>query len=230
MFAFYLSDNIKLLQIDELLLCQTLSCAWTAQFYAIPFVFGRREMHVTNILFPFSAAIKTRWLTDAPLSPAKLRRAKRELFILNARLFPYKLIGSAALLILFVVGPTQTLRFGFLTAILSISLPYLSLLVLLTFFLAADRRYFELSWWKCAQLTLELLVCPGYVANIARRLSLYKTHSEFDGVGYCLVNSSLGEVERLRASVDLRLSDIIEQHEGDTEDLSRLHSYRDALG
>lgn len=150
------------------------------------------------------------WLTAGPRQSAAETRALREARILSGRLSSIQWISTLILLSTLVVGPLLTEWKGVGAALLTVVPIVVALWFLLAIVLIWHRRRFGLSRLRVAAVLTECALCPGYFANVWRRLCLSSSLVNADAVSFCAATMTRSQLEAMCRSLGAYLEDKLE--------------------
>jgi hypothetical protein len=226
---FYFIDNLVLLDWHEFLIVEGRGAGCAFRFQRLPFEMRGRGLYIGPLFRPQALAIKAGWLA-ADASPGHgCALARRYAGAWRNRFAMLKFVSIFAFIYLFVAAPILTALFGIYRAL--IWAIFVHVVTLSSTFLLC---------WPLLKKTLprrstiiaqyfELLVCPGYFPNIARRLTLKYARLPVDGVLFLRSTGNIESFERLHALVLARLTDLEEEHAADAVTLRRISDYRREL-
>jgi hypothetical protein len=121
---------------------------------------------------PWCAAIEADWFPPTAESDGRVRPVRIGLSAISNMTRLLSLLGSAVFVGLFLVFPLVTATWGLGYAVIGAIITHFLLLILLILLLSSSRGEWRLSWSQVAGQIFECAVCPGYFANIGRRLPL----------------------------------------------------------
>jgi hypothetical protein len=163
----YLYDSALLLYANEGLLVTQGRQGWAVAFGSRHTTLRGRQLYVPNPLRPTQALFRLAWSAQQPPAGAQHGWSGQRADL--ARLSPA--VWSLALVLFVLLPVTLFARLGDLAVVLSFSLIYLNVLLMLAL-LWLDRRRLALTPRHWAMIALDLLICPPFALNVVRRLSL----------------------------------------------------------
>ena len=184
--AFYLSDNVCFHNGRELLLREALRSRWQPLLPLYNYRLCGRAITLSQPWLPFLVTVKLGWLKSDAFSPLALSHTRRLLKFHLRRLAPFRALASTYFVTLFVVGPAATHYAGLAYALCLVIPLHVIGLTLLVALLVVGRRTWRMGWSPLATLVFECAVCPGYSANICRRLSLGFVKVPGDAIAFVL--------------------------------------------
>ncbi|HEY9250957.1 MAG TPA: hypothetical protein VIO38_17570 [Rariglobus sp.] len=174
--GFYLADSIVLHPADQIILTERLGGGWTPAFPIGQYRLRGRLVTVLMGCLPFLGATRSNWLASSEGNEGANRFAHRRLGILSFKLLPFRVLGTLAFVSTFIVGPVVTEIAGPGVALLVWAPLHLLLTLALAVLLIRARRRWSATWTASrsalASITLECALCPGYFANLCRRLTM----------------------------------------------------------
>ena len=205
--AFYLLDNALLLEEDELLLTETFFLKFSYRLSEVPFVIRGKHLYFLNPFIPHARAFKLTWFDlSNNWNPTALATDLSYLTGCRFRLRCFRVVGVCSFSTLFILGPVLTAAFGLFHAIL-IVLPIHICLVFIASTLIFQITTRTQSLLDVCLLALEFIICPGYLANIARRQSLKIGDIQADGAKLALVTIQDNDKRRFTSIVNTRISE-----------------------
>jgi hypothetical protein len=174
--AFYVFDCLTRLRPETLVLQQGWRGVWHP---VLPLLSGQprsRRFGVLPLLAPTRPALTLPWLRAVGGSIA----TRRSLGAFVSSVAPLGFVAQFAFLSLFVVAPVLTATRGLYFAVLVALGCHAAAMIALGVILALRRKLWRMSAMSCAALWFECLVCPGYLANVCRRVTVHRTWLDFD--------------------------------------------------
>jgi hypothetical protein len=226
--AFYMVDNLRLLQPREILLAERLNGGWTVLFPVSNYRIAGRTVTVTNLLTPFLAVYRMAWLSDEPFATRPMRTMQRMLRIRRARFRLLRWLSAALFVAFFVLGPWATYAVGLGVALLLALAIHLVALLVALWLLLAHARHLQLSRLQMATTLLEFAVCPGFFVNAHRKLLLgHSMHG--DAVAYVLQQGDITSPAAIEAGIDRGIGDLDNNGELLATDRAAVTAYRERL-
>lgn len=174
--AFYGFDCLVRLRPDSLVLQQDWRGIWRP---VLPFLDGQprsRRFGVLPLLTPTRPALILPWLREGGGSVAR----RRELNAFVRSVAPLGVVAQFAFLSLFVAAPLLTATRGLHFAVLVALGCHVVALLALAVILSLRRKRWRMSVGSAAALWFECLVCPGYLANVCRHVTLRRQWLAYD--------------------------------------------------
>jgi hypothetical protein len=182
--AFYIIDNIRIISWRRLILAENHHRYWSPVFPLSNFRIRNKTVVIMLLLPPWRAAIETGWLPPLAEPGGRVRLVRDVLKVISSITRSLGILGSIVFVNLFLVAPSVTALWGLGNAVIGAVIAHLVLLVLLTLLLSSTRSQWGMSWLQVAGQVFECAVCPGYFANIGRRLPLRYGSIAGDTIAY----------------------------------------------
>jgi len=224
--AFYVLDNIRRVGPRQIILAETLRGAWAPLFPLPWYRIGGRSVIVLHLLSPWLLAVHMALLREGAFTNEHLRQSERYLAVYRKRLLPYRVISTTLFAAFFVAGPVATYFFGLAYALLAILPLYLVTLITFLGILIAGRRFWRMSWPQLSLLAVECALCPGFFANVCRKLSLGYARVPGDAVAFVAARAAKDTVHQLESKLNLYLDDLKDHHELRPSDELLIEQYR----
>lgn len=225
--GFYLSDLFRYCGPHRLIVVQYGSC-WTPLIPFYQFLIRNRAFAFLNPLTPWSITISAVWLSTGHRAHSEIVRQRRLLRTLIGRLAVIRIGGCVVFGNLFIIGPATTEIMGIRTSLVLVVPLVIATWLVTCGILWRNRRRLDLSWGTLTWLLIECIICPGYFANIWRRLLLARA-TTVDAMQLCAptlkATDALALLERLQAYFD----DLQERVEISAEDRRVFSTYRSLL-
>jgi hypothetical protein len=225
-FAFYFFDNFCLIDEKQIVVLENPDLKWSFRFSGIPFVVLKRPLYVLQPLTPYTFAFKMPWQISDPNTPYEMIRSRRKIAVWRSRLCIIRVLSSAAFINLFVLGPYLTVSYSLIFALAIVGPLHVALLVYVIVQLLTHRRLLNYNDRTLWVLVAEISLCPGYLPNLCRRISLSYTCEDIDGVVFALRFSPASTAEKLRDALRFRKS----EHETEAGADSKVAQYFAELG
>lgn len=174
--AFYVFDCLSRLPPDRLVLQDGWRGIWRP---VLPFLGGQprsRRFGVLSLFTPTRPALALPWLREYGGSVAK----RRELNAFVASVAPLGFVAQFAFLSLFLVAPLLTATRGLYFAVLVALACHVVAMIALAVILRLRRKRWRMTAMSALALWFECFVCPGYLANVCRRVTLRQAWLDFD--------------------------------------------------
>ncbi len=227
--AFYLSDHIRYSGTHALLVRDGRK-GWAPLIPHYRFLVLNRALSVLNPFTPWATVLTLPWLSSGEASPAIIRRLKRRARVARYYMFNVRIAGSVVFASLFVAGPILTECSGLGVALLVVAPILFTMWLCIAVLLILHRRLLTLTFGSLVWILIECAICPGYFANLWRRLSISQLRSSADAVVFCATTMAPQRRTEMLAQLDLYFRDLHERGlvtAGDEDSLAR---YRNALG
>jgi hypothetical protein len=220
-FSLYVIDNIKLIDVQEMLLVESMAFKMEPRLAQIPFEIRGRCLTILNPFFPFLMTFKAAWSPDERDKDIRaVRRDRRLILRLQRRVLQLRVIAALGFLNLFVAGPILASGMGLASSLLHIGTVHLSLLLLLVFVVARD--FFDLPSRYWTLFILECVICPMYLPTLLKRLS-WQITLESNGVSFARRYGSTDLFSDLQSAVAVRTTEALlgDETAHDTEQLEK---------
>jgi hypothetical protein len=207
-FGLYVVDAAKLLSPQELLLVEAGPRRFAAAFSASPFTLAGRVLTFCPLLLPHRGAFVAPW--GRPwVDRIRLAAALEPLERLRAALRPLRAPATVSFVLLFVLGPALTAWLGTDAAVVCTAIALYPTVVGAVAMLWWRRRTLHLTAKRTAWLSLEILACPAFLPNLARKLTL-ASRVEADGAQILVATASPDVRQRFVAQLQNRTEELIE--------------------
>jgi hypothetical protein len=227
--AFYIYDNFCVLNDYQVILLEDYRLNWTFKLAKIPFIFAGKHLYILPLFLPFVFAFKLPWMVAGKTVGIQLSQYRRRVLIWRSKLYEFRIIAVCAWINLFLVGPLLTAIGGFLFA-LRVALPiHAGLLVATIVLIALYARLLGFSRGAILSCAAELILSPGYLPNICRRLSLAQAHGDIDGVFFLKRYGQPSTVDAIVEVVQFRLSEMTSERGENGWATEDLEAYAAAL-
>lgn len=226
--AFYLSDLIRYCAPHRLIIVRH-GNRWVPQLPFYRFLIRNRAFALLNPLTPWSTTISVAWLSDGHRTPADISKQYRLLKSLSGRLFTVRIAGCMTFVGLFVVGPAMTEFVGIGMSLVLVAPLVASMWLVTCTSLLINRRRLDLGRGALTWLLIECLICPGYFANIWRRL-LLRRPSAVDAIEFCAPTLDATDSRALLGRLESYFEDLQEREAISAGDRQAFSAYRGMLG
>src|SRR5262249_11256517 len=169
-FLLYAIDAARVLAPREIMLVEASHGRLDAHFGGSPIGGAGRILAVAPLLLPHRGVFVAPW-GQARKESAGLAETLRSLQELRRALLVVRLFAAEAFGTLFVLGPVLTLVLGPDAAVLYTAIVIYPTVVVAIAALWWQRRDLSLTNERCARLSLEILVCPAFLPNLARKIT-----------------------------------------------------------
>jgi hypothetical protein len=223
--AFYLYDNFCTVDDLHIIILENHRRGWTFKLSRIPFIFAGKHLYFLPPLLPFLFAFKLPWLVTGQTNYLyEAARYRRRILVWRSKLSDFRIIAVSSWVNLFVLGPLLTIGGGFLFAIRFVLPIHVGLLVACLFLILINSRLLRFDRRTIVSCAAELILSPGYLPNICRRLSLSHVPEDVDGVFFLKRYGQPSTVESIVDVIQFRLSEMKSEfgESGDfTEDIEK---------
>jgi hypothetical protein len=226
--AFYLSDLIRYCAPNKLIIVKYGS-RWVPQLPFYRFLIRNRAFALLNPLTPWSTTISVAWLSDGHRTRVDTNKQHRLVKTLSGRLFFVRIAGCVTFLGLFIVGPITTEFVGIGMSLVLVAPLIAGMWFVTCTSLVINRRRLELDWGALAWLLIECIICPGYFANIWRRL-LLRRPSAVDAIVFCAPTLDATASRALLGQLESYFEDLQERDAISAGDRQAFSAYRGLLG
>lgn len=226
--AFYLTDHVKFIEPKRLVVI----FGRRSRLPLLPlygFLIRNRAFTLLNPLQPWSTSVYLSWLSYGRCDRVGAIRHARKIRIATGRLFIARASACVVFACLFIIGPVVTEIRGIGSAVFLVVPVLLGAWLIALANLLACRRVLGLGWMQVFGFMLECLLCPGYFANLWRRLLLERLASEVDAVFLSLPAMSATQIHLLRSSLDSYLTDLRERGLMDVADEAVAKQYSNMI-
>jgi len=224
--VFYFIDNFRHSEARKFIMAEGLNGQWAPIFPMYGYRFGRRPVVILNLFLPWLAAIPMHWLTPSAFEPRHLRCSHRLLRVYQRRIGALRILSTFLFVLLFVIGPSVTYKFGLTFGILVVLPSHVAAMLLLIGLLIWDRRFWGMSWMKITALAFECAVCPGIFVNVCRKVTLAHASVNGDAIAYSLVYGGSDLVTTIGRRFELLIEDLRENGELQSLDEPLIAEYR----
>jgi hypothetical protein len=206
--AFYIYDNFCTIDDLHIIVIEDCRLGWTFKLSKIPFIFAGKHLYFLPPLLPFLFAFKLPWLVTGQSNYYKIASYRRRILVWRSKLYDFRIIAVFSWINLFVLGPMLTIGGGFLFAVRFVLPIHIGLLVACIFIIVTNSRLLNLDRRTMLSCVAELILSPGYLPNICRRLSLSHVPEDVDGVFFLKRYGQPSTVESLADVIQFRLSEM----------------------
>ena len=133
-------------------------------------------------------------------------------------------VASVAFALLFVAGPVLTMTLGPDVAVIGVAALLYPTVVVGIAAVSWRRRQLGLTASRAAWLSVELLVCPAFVPNLVRRITMQRP-LDVDGARIVLATAAADVRDDLRVRLATRAEELIEAASADPATQAGLRSY-----
>jgi hypothetical protein len=223
----YTWDAAKLLSTRQLLLVEAGRERFATVFSESPFMIAGRVLAFSPLFLPHRGVFIAPW--GRPWAePAALGVTLQTIGRLRDSLLPVRVLATWSFALLFVVGPALTLVTGPNAAVV-----YTAIAVYWTAFVAIlvlwwQRGPFRLSQRQATWLSIDLLICPAFLPNLVRKVTL-TCPIEADGPQILFATATPDVKERFVVQLVSRTEDLLETVSPDEREGPGLRSYVDEV-
>lgn len=220
--AFYIYDNCCLINDRQIIIIEKLWARWTFRITKIPFEIAGKHLYILPLFMPFMFAFKLQWLVRQQNGGYKISVYKKRIAIWSRRLRGFRVVAGYSFINLFIAGPLLTIKGGIMFALTFVLPLHIILLIVVIYLLTSRSAVLDVSRNDIVLGVIELTLCPGYLPNICRRLSLSCIEADVDGVRFIRKYGEASTIESLLDIIAFRLSDIrsrAEENGGITKDV-----------
>ena len=206
--AFYIYDNFCTIDDRHIIIMEDYRRGWTFKLSKIPYIFAGKHLYLLPPLLPFMFAFKLPWLVTGQSKYYKIANYRRRALIWLSKLYEFRVIAVCSWINLFVLGPLLTIEGGFLFALRFVLPIHIGLLVACIFFVGINARLLNFDRRAILSCAAELILSPGYLPNICRRLSLSHVPKDVDGVFFLKRYGQPSTLESIVDVIQFRLSEM----------------------
>ncbi|SEP42881.1 hypothetical protein SAMN02990966_06124 [Rhodospirillales bacterium URHD0017] len=208
--VFYLSDQVRYAGANALLVGEGRK-GWAPIIPHYRFLILNRAFTVLNPLTPWATAITLPWLSTGEAMPRDIHRQQRRVKVVTARLANIRAAASVVCVSLFVIGPVATESSGLSFAILIVAPVLIAMWVGVAIPLILYRGCLGLPLGSLIWILIECAICPGYFANLWRRLLVRRLSSSTDAVIFCSATMNERQQAKLLVQLELYFDDLSER-------------------
>lgn len=205
---FYLYDNIMLIEERCLLMYESPGFQWDVLFSEIPFTIRHRHLHFLNPGSPYTLVFKLSWMKNSEFGKDHINSTYRRIELWRENAFPLRVVAVAEFVLLFISAPYLTWLAGLSAAFLIVLPSYIFIICVAGFIIFDNLELFEMSTSGLVAMLLEFLICPGYLPNVCRRVSLKLSALEADGAALFLERGQGYRVHEFQRKLRLRLEEM----------------------
>ena len=226
-FLLYAIDAARVLAPREIMLVEASHGRLDAHFGGSPIGGAGRILAVAPLLLPHRGVFVAPW-GQARKESAGLAETLRSLQELRRALLVVRLFAAEAFGTLFVLGPVLTLVLGPDAAVLYTAIVIYPTVVVAIAALWWQRRDLSLTNGRCARLSLEILVCPAFLPNLARKITTAQPITA-DGGQILLAEATPDRKEEVLTLLENRTEVLLADLQLDDSTHGHLRSYLAAL-
>jgi hypothetical protein len=127
---------------------------------------------------------------------------------------------------LFAFGPIVTELQGLFAGLLVVAPVYVTAWLILFGTLVSNRSLLEIHWGQVTWRLVECAVCPGYLANVWRRIFIEHFQSQADAIVFCAAHMKSTQREQMCHVVNAYVEDLRERELTTVEDDTALNTYQ----
>lgn len=209
--VFYFADNVRTANSRAILLSENIKGQWVPIFPWLGYCLAGRPLVVLNPFAPWLAAVQVdNWLMQDAFSPPASRFGARLLRLYHHSLRGFRILSLAVALMFFIIGPLLTSFAGLGYALLFIFPLHVCMVVGLIVLLAKTRAVWRKSWLQLSGFAFECAVCPGFFANVCRRLPLRSASVPAGALGFFLADVHGRTAAAAQGRFELHIEDLCE--------------------
>jgi hypothetical protein len=224
--ALYLSDTIKILDPRRMIVWKTGELGWRPNIPLYRFLVRGRALTILNPFTPWRITIVLSWLGDSHFSISELRRTRRRSRVWGGRLSAVRVASCAMFGGLFVLGPVVTELQGLVAGLLAVAPIYVAAWLTLFGTLVSNRSLLGIHWGQIAWRLVECALCPGYLANVWRRILIEHFQSKADAIIFCAQHMNAMQLGQMCHIAYAYIEDLRERDLIATEDQPALAAYQ----
>lgn len=223
--AFYLLDNIKLVNKSQLLIAETFTGKYKPSFSFNTFEIKGQQVLLLNLFVPFTGFLRLDTKpTDTP--SVAFERTCDELLSFQKVVSPFKVISLVSFFYL-LSGPVLTFYQGLgATLVFLLPLHLLTLFMKLILLLISKKRL-GFSYGTISSIFFDCLVVPAYLPSVVRKIYNNKTFFS-DGYYFSLQTCSKNDREELEYNISRKIDQTID-HVDEVES-KKYYLYKESLG
>lgn len=219
----YVCDAAKLLSPRELLLVEAGEKRLAAGFSESPFTIAGRVLVFAPLLLPHRGVFVAPW--GKPWSSeAQLNATLESLHHLRESLLPARALAVCAFVLLFLLGPALTVALGPNAAVFYTAAALYPTALAAIATLWWKRRDFRLTAGQSAWLSVELLICPAFLPNLVRKITVPRP-IEADGAQVLVAVGSDEVGDAFFTRLESRAEALIEEEGADPALEEELRAY-----
>ena len=167
----YVWDAAKLLSARQLLLIEAGAGRFSVAFSESPFTISGKVLAFSPLLLPYRGAFMAPW--GRPwVAPAGLSGTLQPLARLRESLLVVRVLATWGFVLLFIVGPVLTLMAGPNAAVVYTAIGAYWTVLMAILVVWWQRNAFGLTLAQTAWLSLDLLICPAFLPNLVRKITI----------------------------------------------------------
>ena len=224
--VFYLSDTVKLPSLRRMIVTGEVGASWSPSIPLYRFLILGRALTILNPFTPWRMTLVLSWLGHGDTSAKELRGARRRLRVWEGRLGGIRIVACAMFVGLFVLGPIATELRGLFAGLLLVAPIYVIAWLVLLITLLSNRLRLGIHWGQLIWRLVECAICPGYLANIWRRLLIEHFDSRADAMLFCALDMRPSQLRQMRREVNAYVDDLRERETITDQDQAALTLYR----
>jgi hypothetical protein len=223
----YIWDAAKLLSPRQLLLIEAGRGQFSIAFSESPFTIGGRTLVFSPLLLPYRGVFVAPW-GQPWVASAELSTTLQTLARFRESLLVVRVLATWGFVLLFVVGPALTLMTGPSAAVVytAIGAYWTVLMALLAVWW--QRSAFGLTRGQAAWLSLDLVICPAFLPNLVRKISVPRS-IEADGAQLLFATATPDVKEGFVTRLEGRTEGLLDGAVSDGPEPSDLRSYVDTV-
>jgi hypothetical protein len=167
----YVWDSAKLLPTRQLLLIEARGRRFSVAFSESPFTIGARVLAFSPLLLPHRGVFVAPW-GQPWVAQAGLSITLRTLARLSEALLVVRVLATWGFVLLFIVGPVLTLMAGPNAAVVYTAIGTYWTVLMALLVVWWQRSTFGLTRAQTVWLCLDLLICPAFLPNLVRKITI----------------------------------------------------------
>jgi hypothetical protein len=224
--VFYLSDTVKYPDPRQMIVSRARKLRWWPNVPLYRFLVRGRALTILNPFTPWRMTLVLSWLSNSHLSIGELRRTQRRSRVWEGRLSAVRMASCAMFVGLFAFGPIVTELRGLFAGLLAVAPIYVGAWLILFGTLISNRSLLGIHWGQLTWRLVECAICPGYLANVWRRILIEHFRSNADAIAFCAQHMNAPQLGQMCHVVHAYVEDLRERDLITTEDQPALVAYR----
>ena len=220
--GFYVFDSALMLYADEIVLTRS-GAGWSSAD-SLRLQFAGRRLYLPNPFTPARLLFRVHW---SGASAADGNEGLDVGKLQDATSIP-RFIVTLQMLLLFLVLPPVSILFGAGAGLLVVFAVFYALTLAALAVVVVRRADLRLTGRQCALLSLEILACAPFAANLVRKLSLVRS-PELRWLALAERTFTAAEKAELERSLTTRIDELLVVEEPDSASAARLNAFRQHL-
>ena len=223
----YVWDAAKLLSARQLLLIEAGAGRFSVAFSESPFTISGKVLAFGPLLLPYRGAFVAPW--GRPwVAPAGLSATLQSLARLGESLLVVRVLATWGFVLLFVVGPVLTLMVGPNAAVVYTAVGAYWTVLMAILAVCWQRTAFGLTRAQAGWLSLDLLICPAFLPNLVRKITLTRPINT-DGAQLLFAAAAADVKEEFVTRLEGRTESLVDGAVPEGPELGELRSYVDGV-